>query len=354
MDTAMITCKTGNILAADVEALVNTVNCVGVMGRGIALQFKKAFPENYKSYATACKRGEVQPGAMFVSETGQITNPRYIINFPSKRHWRSKSRMEDIDAGLVALAEEIRLRNIRSIAIPPLGSGLGGLDWSEVRPRIENTLRKLSNLEAIIFEPSATLTDKRENNSADVAKMTAGRGALVGLMGRYLDALLDPFVTLLEVHKLMYFMQEAGEPLRLKFIKGHYGPYAENLRHVLKAIEGQMIYGYADGGDIPTKELNLVPGALAEADSFLNDKPETRTRFNKVCTLIDGFESSPGLELLATVHWVASKEQGSSIASVVENVHAWGKQKKQFSERQIRLAFERLHHNGWIDNLVDE
>ena len=291
---------------------------------------------------------------MFVSETGQITNPRYIINFPSKRHWRSKSRMEDIDAGLVALAEEIRSRNIRSIAIPPLGSGLGGLDWSEVRPRIEKALSKLDELAVVIFEPSNVSMDGRENNSTDVAKMTAGRGALVGLMGRYLDALLDPFVTLLEVHKLMYFMQEAGEPLRLKFIKGHYGPYAENLRHVLNAIEGQMIYGYADGGDIPTKELNLVPGALAEADSFLNDKPETRKRFNKVCTLIDGFESSPGLELLATVHWVASKEQGSSIASVIQNVHAWGTQKKQFSERQIRLAFERLHHNVWIDNLVDE
>lgn len=148
----MIERKTGDILTEEAEALVNTVNCVGIMGRGIALQFKKAFPENYKSYATACKRNEVQPGRMFVFETGQLTNPCYIINFPTKRHWRGKSRMEDIDAGLVALAEEIRSRNIRSIAIPPLGSGLGGLNWSEVRPRIEAALQELSDLKVVIFE----------------------------------------------------------------------------------------------------------------------------------------------------------------------------------------------------------
>ena len=164
----MITHKTGNIIDEGVEALVNTVNCVGVMGRGIALQFKKGFPENFNAYAAACKRKEVRPGHMFVFETRQTINPRYIINFPTKRHWRGKSRMEDIDAGLVTLAEEIRVRNIRSIAIPPLGSGLGGLAWSEVRPRIEEALRELSELQIVIFEPHDTLTDKQVNRSRDV------------------------------------------------------------------------------------------------------------------------------------------------------------------------------------------
>lgn len=208
----MIEFKTGDILAEDAEALVNTVNCVGVMGRGIALQFKKAFPDNYKAYAAACKRQEVQPG--------RITNPRLIINFPTKRHWRGKSRMADIDAGLVALAEEVRSREIRSIAIPPLGSGLGGLEWSEVRPRIEAALGGLGDLEIVIFEPSTSPAGARVNRSTDVPKMTPGRAALVGLMHRYLGGLLDPFVTLLEVHKLMYFMQAAGEPLQLSFSRG--------------------------------------------------------------------------------------------------------------------------------------
>jgi len=137
----MIEFKTGDILKADAEALVNTVNCVGIMGRGIALQFKNAFPDNFKAYAAACAREEVRPGRMFVFETDYGANPKCIINFPTKRHWRGKSRMEDIETGLSALVEEIRKRGIRSVAIPPLGSGLGGLDWRDVRPRIEAALK---------------------------------------------------------------------------------------------------------------------------------------------------------------------------------------------------------------------
>ena len=153
----MIEYKKGDILCEGVEALVNPVNCVGVMGRGLALQFKKAFPENFKAYVAGCERNEVQPGRMFIFRTGQLTNPKYIINFPTKRHWRDKSRIEDIDSGLVALVDEISSRNIRSIAIPPLGSGLGGLDWSNVRPRIENSLRTRDDLSVVIFEPPGEL-----------------------------------------------------------------------------------------------------------------------------------------------------------------------------------------------------
>ena len=280
----MIEYKTGNILTENVEALVNTVNCVGVMGRGIALQFKNAFPENFKAYAAACKREELQPGRMFVFETDQLTHPRYIINFPTKRHWRGKSRMEDIEAGLVALSQEIRSREIQSIAIPPLGSGLGGLEWSRVRSRIESALREIDDIRVVVFEPGGTPSDNRANRSRDVPGMTPGRAALVGLLHQYLCGLLDPFVTLLEAHKLMYFMQVAGEPLKLKYQKGSYGPYAENLRHVFKAIEGHLVSGYADGGDTPDKQLHLIPGALDDATTFLRDKPDTRARFDRVAS----------------------------------------------------------------------
>ena len=205
----------------DVEALVNSVNCVGVMGRGIALQFKNLFPENFKSYAEACRREEVQPGRMFVFETGQMMGaPSYIVNFPTKRHWRGKSRMEDIESGLHALAREISERNIRSIALPPLGSGLGGLEWSIVRSRIESALRDIDDLRVVVFEPGGMPSDGRANRSTDVPRMTQSKAVLVDLMHRYLSGLLDPFVTLLEVHKLMYFMQVAGEPLSLRFQKG--------------------------------------------------------------------------------------------------------------------------------------
>jgi O-acetyl-ADP-ribose deacetylase (regulator of RNase III) len=344
----MLEYKTGDILTEDSEALVNTVNCVGIMGRGIALQFKNTFPENFRSYAAACERNEVQPGRMYVFDTGRLTNPRYIINFPTKRHWRGKSRMEDIERGLAALAEEIRSRRIRSIAIPPLGSGLGGLDWSEVRPRIEATLKEFTELRAVIFEPSDRSADKKVNRSSNVPKMTPGRAALVGLMHRYLGGLLDPFITLLEVHKLMYFMQYAGEPLRLRFTKGSYGPYAENLRHVLKAVEGHLVSGYDDGGDAPDKQLNLVPGALDDAISFLKNRTDTQTHFARVSALVDGFESPFGLELLSTVHWIASTEPVRSVDDVVVHTYAWNDRKKQFSRRQIALAVDVLSRKEWI------
>lgn len=345
----MIEYKIGDILTENVEALVNTVNCVGIMGRGVALQFKKAFPENFEAYAEACKRKEMQPGHPFVFETGQMY-PRYIINFPTKRHWRGKSRMEDIEAGLTALAEQIRARHIRSIALPPLGSGLGGLDWSQIRSHIEATLREFPDLKAVVFEPGGGPTDGRVNRSTDVPKMTTSRAVLVGLMHHYLRGLLDPFVTLLEVHKLMYFQQEAGEPLQLTYHKAPYGPYAENLRHVLHKVEGHFISGYADGGDNPGKQLELVPGATEDATAALERHHQTRRRFDKVADLVEGFESSFGLELLSTVHWVSTREKAHSLGDVVTHTYLWNERKRQFSPRQIKLALDRLLVKGWINN----
>jgi O-acetyl-ADP-ribose deacetylase (regulator of RNase III) len=344
----MIEYRTGDILQADAEALVNTVNCVGIMGRGIALQFKNAFPANFKAYAAACRRGEVQPGRMFVFETHMVTNPKYIINFPTKRHWRGKSRLEDIEAGLATLAREIREREIRSIAVPPLGSGLGGLNWRDVRQRIEAALRGLNNVDITVFEPSGAPDPKVMARSRTPPEMTPGRAALVGLMYRYLGGLLDPFVTLLEVHKLLYFMQEAGQPLRLRYVQGPYGPYAENLSHVLTRIEGYLISGYADGGDNPEKQLELVPGAVEEALLFLRHHVDARERFDRVADLVAGFETPFGLELLSTVHWVVSRLRATTPEDVVASTYAWGDRKRRFSPRQIRLALDMLGSKGWL------
>ncbi|MFE0758675.1 macro domain-containing protein [Inquilinus sp. NPDC058860] len=342
----MIRYTAGDILAADTEALVNTVNCVGIMGRGIALQFKNAFPKNFEAYKAACDREEVQPGRMFVFETHGLTNPKYIINFPTKRHWRGKSRIEDIETGLQALVQEIRTRHIRSIAIPPLGSGLGGLDWSDVRPKIDAALRDQNDLDVAIYEPKGA--PEIIARSSDVPAMTPGRAALVVLMHRYLGGLMDPFVTLLEVHKLLYFMQEAGQPLRLKYAKALYGPYAENLRHVLHAVEGHLLSGYADGGDAPNKQLELVPGAVSDAETFLKDDTATRDRFDRVANLVEGFETPFGLELLATVHWVASRENASTTNEAMARTYAWNDRKRRFSSRQIALAFDVLQSKGWL------
>jgi O-acetyl-ADP-ribose deacetylase (regulator of RNase III) len=349
----MIEWMKGDILAANAEALVNTVNCVGIMGRGIALQFRKAFPDNFKAYRAACERGEVRPGSMFVFETGQLTNPRYIINFPTKRHWKGKSRIEDIEAGLVALADTVAQLGVGSIAVPPLGCGLGGLSWSEVRPRIERALSRFPNLRALVFEPSGTPDPRTMTKTAKVPNMTVGRAALIGLMNRYLAGLMDPFVSLLELHKLMYFMQEAGEPLRLRYTKALYGPYSENLRQVLTTIEGHFISGYADAGDAPDKQIEVVPGAVDEAINFLEKHGATRQRFDRVVDLVEGFGTPFGMELLSTVHWVASQEGASTSEIAIDRTHAWNGRKRMFTSDQIRLAWNVLVNKGWLPQAQD-
>ena len=341
----MIKYTTGDLLKSDAEAIVNTVNCVGVMGRGIALQFKKAFPANFKAYKAARDREEVQPGKMFIYERRDLVGPKYIVNFPTKRHWKGKSRIEDIDSGLQALAKDISELGIQSIAIPPLGSGLGGLNWSDVRARIEDTLSDLQDIRIIVYEPNGAPEIVK---SKDVPNMTPGRAALVALIDRYLGGLMDPFVSLLEVHKLIYFMQEAGEPLKLKYAKAQFGPYAENLRHVLNKVEGHLISGYQDGGDQPDKQLELVPGAIADAKGQLTNDPEVSERFDRVARLVEGFETPYGLELLSTVHWVVLKEGAAELDDVIAKIYAWNDHKQKFTPRQIEIALMMLRKQGWL------
>jgi O-acetyl-ADP-ribose deacetylase (regulator of RNase III) len=343
----MIIPTQGDILCADAEAIVNTVNCVGVMGRGIALQFKKAFPQNYSAYRAVCDRKALQPGKMFVFELDQLFNPRYVINFPTKRHWRGKSRMSDIETGLKALVKEVKDRKIRSIAIPPLGSGLGGLNWLDVRRRIITAFENLEDVDVLLFEPKGAPAVEKMAKEKIPPNMTEGRAALLGLMQRYLAAVMDPSITLLEIHKLMYFMQEVGEPLNLRFSKGLYGPYAENLRHVLNKIEGHFISGYGDGEDQPSKQIELHLGISVKAETHLMNHPDTLHRFERVVDLIEGFETPFGMELLSTVHWLSAHE-GVTAADAVTATYAWNPRKKMFQENHIRIAWNMLERKGWI------
>lgn len=344
----MIAYTTGNLLESRAEMLVNTVNCVGVMGRGVALAFKHAYPANYEAYRRACKQGEVRPGRMFVFETGLLENPKYIVNFPTKRHWRGKSDLGDIESGLAALLDEVRAREIRSIAVPPLGAGLGGLPWPDVRAQIVAAFVEMPEVEVLVYEPS---TEATTPVSASPPKMTAGRAALIVLMDRYLAGLMDPWISLLEIHKLLYFMQEAGEPLRLPYERAYYGPYAPNLGHVLKTVEGHYLRGYSAGDD-PRQQLVLLPGAKREAAAFLAAQPATKERFDRVAALVTGFESAFGLELLATVDWLVRREGIHSIDELVTAAHAWNPRKRMFTEAQITVAFRTLHEQGWFPAIV--
>ena len=221
----MIELTRGNLLEADVEAVVNTVNSVGVMGKGIALQFKKAYPENFEAYKKASDAGLVAPGKMFVFEQRALANPRYIINSPTKRHWRGKSKIEDIESGLDALVEEVQRLGIKSIAIPPLGCGHGGLQWKDVLPLITRVLEIESDVRWLIYEPTGAPAPSEMKNRTERPRMTKGRAVVLGLIDRYLVPGFDYPISLLEIQKLIYLLVEAGEPMpRVAFVKHHYGP----------------------------------------------------------------------------------------------------------------------------------
>ena len=343
----MIEDARGNLLEADAEAIVNTVNTVGVMGKGIALQFKQAWPENFTAYAKACKAGEVVPGQMFVFELGGMVNPRFIINFPTKRHWRQKSRIEDVTDGLKALIEEVRNRGIHSVAVPPLGCGNGGLAWSEVRPLIEQAFAELPDVRVLLFGPHGAPDARSMPIRTKPAKMTEARALFIKLMEQYSS--LHYRRTLLEVQKLAYFLQEAGQNLRLRYQAGHYGPYADNLNKVMEVIEGHFIRGYGDSQK-PDAEIDLLPGAVEKADQFLSRHGESKERLDRVGHLIEGFETPYGMELLATVHWLVHKKQANSPEAVRDGVRGWNPRKARLMKlRHIEKAWERLASQHWIE-----
>lgn len=347
----MITEAQGNLLAADAEALVNTVNTTGVMGKGIALQFKRAYPAMFKDYARTAKNGGIKLGQMHVWPTGQMTGPRYIINFPTKGHWRAQSKLRDIAKGLEDMVGVVRALGIRSVAVPPLGCGNGGLDWSDVRPLIVKAFEALPEVDVVLYPPGLTPKASEMRAGDPAPSMTPGRAALIALMQRYSEAALaNP--SLIESQKLMYFLQEAGEPLRLHYQKHLYGPYADNLRHVLKVVEGHYLSGFGDGSSNvqEAEPLEVLPGAYDAASPVLVEHPETVHRIERVVELTEGFESAYGLELLASVHWVARHDASESDAeTVVRNVRAWSSRKgRMFTPEHVKVALQALSDRGWL------
>ncbi|MGH3157752.1 MAG: type II toxin-antitoxin system antitoxin DNA ADP-ribosyl glycohydrolase DarG [Streptosporangiaceae bacterium] len=351
----------GNLLDADVDAVVNTVNTVGVMGKGIALQFKQAYPDNFKAYEMACRNGEVQLGRMFVSQTGQLGQPRFIINFPTKGHWRAKSRLSDIQSGLTDLRHVIVERNIKSIAVPPLGCGNGGLKWDDVWPLITDALGDLPEVQVHVYPPEGAPPPASMRIGTERPRMTLGRAALLMVLAHYVrlsrveQVSASDGASLLEIQKLMYFLQEAGQPLRLGYAKARYGPYAENLNQVLQVMEGHYLRGYGDRTQDVKKltPITLLPGAEDEGTQWLGDHPDQTTdRIAAVLRLVEGFASPYGLELLATVHWVLSREADCPSVdpeSVTQLVRDWNERKgRLFTQVHIHRAAERLREQGWL------
>lgn len=350
----MIEYTRGNLFEADVEALVNTVNTVGVMGKGIALMFKEAFPENFAAYEAACKRQEVVTGCMFVTERDALLGPRWIINFPTKQHWRARTRMEWIDAGLKDLKRVIRERGIRSIAMPPLGCGNGGLDWETVRPRIEAALSELDDVRVLVFEPTPQYQNVAKRSGVET--LTPARALMAELVRRYW--VLGIECSLLEVQKLAWLLERhilahgLENPLRLEFQPHRYGPYSDRLRHLLNGLDGSYLHSEKRINDASPDEVVWFDESRRERlNAYLRSAeamPYAEV-LEEVDALIDGFQSPLGMEVLATLDWLISQERiEPTIEAIKEGLRHWpddvaGKRKlRLFSDRLIALALERL------------
>lgn len=350
----MIKYTEGNLLDADADALVNTVNTVGVMGKGIALMFKERFAKNTKIYTQACKASDVHTGKMLVTDTEELMGPKWIINFPTKQHWRNPSKLEWVIEGLADLRSVIIEKQIKSIAIPPLGAGNGGLDWLQVRQEIENALGNLSDVDIYVFEP----TSKYQNvaKRTGVQKLTPARALVAELVRRYW--ILGIECSLLEVQKLAWFLERVIEiqtvqnPLQLKFKAERYGPYADRLRHLLDGLDGSYLKSdkrIADSSPLDViwfddSKTSIVSAYLqSEAKDYLPALEQTSL-------IIDGFESPFGLELLATVDWLIHNENAEpTVDGIITGLKRWSageewaqRKARLFDERVVAIALARL------------
>lgn len=310
----MIRYTTGNLLEAPAEALVNTVNEVGVMGKGVALMFREAFPESANAYQDAAKHGDIHVGRVLVTRNDALVGPRWIIHFPTKKHWRQPSRLEWVREGLKDLVRVVREHRIHSLAVPPLGCGNGGLEWTHVRREIEAALAELQDVDVIVYEPTSVYQNAPKRHG--VEELTPARALIAELVRRY--AVLGLECSNLEIHKLAWFLQRAIEalgldnPLGLRFVANKYGPYADQLRHLLDGLDGSYLHcekRLSDAG--PLEPIWFEDSKRDAVTAYLNSDAARQylPALEATAEIIDGFESPLGMELLASVDWLLHEQR---------------------------------------------
>lgn len=334
----------GNLLESRAEALVNTVNTVGVMGKGIALQFREAFPVNFKEYQKACKAGLLQPGKLLpVKDHNAFLGEKLIVNFPTKTHWRKPSQYQYIEDGLKELALLIKEKGIKSIALPPLGCGNGGLDWQRVKSLIEANLAGL-DAEIQVYEPNETVRELlQEMEVKKPVHLTPARASLLYLLFFYES--LGESSSLFSANKLAYFLQRMGQNLRLKFERHHYGPYSQQVEHVLYALNGVYLKGLEQRQAKAFEPLLLNYEKFEEVSSYINKNlsAEEKQRIAQLTELLDGFQSELSLEILASVDYILGEYPSYSEGQVFTAIQQWSERKsKLIKEEYVAIAYNHL------------
>ena len=351
----MIHFTKGNMMTSSAEALVNTVNTVGVMGKGIALQFKEEFPKNFLTYKIACSSGELTPGKLLITkELNSSGEEKIIINFPTKLHWRNPSKYEYITEGLKELVKAISKHNIKSIAIPPLGCGNGGLDWNIVKGMIEEGLKDVE-CEIYIYEPNTeikqALQAKPKNKEV---KLTPSRGLITYAM-YYYDSLGEN-CSLFVANKLAYFLQRHGAKsfAKVKFSAHHYGPYSPQIDHLIYDLNGSYIKGFEQMSATAFEPLTMLYDRINEVSEYVRtlDKTE-QDSLKETIRLISGFESTLALEVLATVDFIRHETPGISLEDTINAIHNWSERKtKLFKNEYIQIAYDHL--DTFYDNSEEQ
>ena len=330
----------GNILDSSAQALVNTVNTMGVMGKGVALQFKKAYPNNYKAYEKACKNNELQVGKMFITlDSNTTSGERIIINFPTKTNWKKPSEYKFIEDGLENLVEVINNKKIKSIAIPPLGAGNGGLNWEKVKKIIEQKLEDL-NVDIYVYEPTLQI---QEHLIKERVKLTDARALLLYIL--YDLVKNGEYVSEFSSEKVCYFLQKFGAKkyFKLEFEPNFYGPYSGKVRFVLNAINGSYVMGYSDMNKKPFEPLTLVSDAYESVKNHVERNNELLEIANKTIVFLRGFYSDFALELLSSIDYISTKEKTLDRQIITRGLEKWSDRKRTLFSNPKYLEVSLKH-----------
>lgn len=339
----MIRYIVGNIFDSQATALVNTVNLVGVMGKGVALQFKNRYPNNFKAYVKACKHKEIEIGRLLVYREISAFEDRYIINFPTKTDWRNPSEYVYIEQGLDDLVRVINQYSLKSVAIPPLGAGNGGLNWVKVKQLIED---KLKNVDAdiVVYEPSVQIVEQMKQERVN---LTTARALLLYVLFDLVRH--GEFVSEFSSEKVCYFLQKFGAKkyFGLDFQKYYYGPYSGKVKRVLNAMNGSYIMGYSGMDKKPFDMLSLVPDAYDEIVEIVMSDEDLKMIADRTMAFLDGFYSDFALELLSSVDFILNENPNLSFDEVVDALHKWNPRKKNLftNTRHIEIAYNHIKKN---------
>ena len=341
--------KYGDMFSEQTDAIVNTVNCVGVMGKGVALEFKRRWPENFKEYKKQCERKELIPGKVSIFDTGDMfatSNPRYLINFPTKQHWRSKSKISYIEDGLDSFVKQLRDYKIKSVTLPPLGCGNGGLAWEDVRALLVEKLSSIEDIDFVVYAPEEHVSQPEYKAIPEIK--TLERAILIATIGEF-EKYFGGHLTRISLQKIAYFLQALGIDYGLEFARNEHGPYSKKLKSAFKGMEKQ---GYITGYNIEDPKITVSPAAFAAAEDFLenNEEIDAQEIIQRLSFLIEGYESPYGMELLSSVHYLVTHEGLNGVDDVIEAIQNWNEHKcSHFPPKSIAAAHYRLKEDRLIN-----